>query len=156
MTVRREIVQSPSETGTRSREGGILEIVCRPTERRARLPGRRIDRVQACRSGESAIAAETFMNNAGSLTRWPRSGKPFHMMRQFRLLFLLLAWIPTVFSCVSESREGLPPGSPFAESVAPVAAIGTNPLPQGIAVGDVTSQSPLLWFRSEAPGAAQL
>src|SRR5437016_5538830 len=78
------------------------------------------------------------------------------MIRQFRLLFLLLAWIPTVFSCVSESREGLPPGSPFAESVAPVAAIGTNPLPQGIAVGDVTSQSALLWFRTEAPRAVQI
>ena len=29
------------------------------------MPGRRADCVQACRSGESAIAAETLMNNAG-------------------------------------------------------------------------------------------
>jgi len=49
MTVRREIAQSPSETG----------------ERRARLPGRDVRRVQACRSGESAMAAEAVMNNAG-------------------------------------------------------------------------------------------
>jgi hypothetical protein len=49
MTVRGEIAQSPIETG----------------ERRARLPGRRADRVQACRSSESAIAAEAFMDNAG-------------------------------------------------------------------------------------------
>jgi hypothetical protein len=30
-----------------------------------RLPGGRSDRVQACRSGESVIAAETFMDNTG-------------------------------------------------------------------------------------------
>src|ERR1700675_1317319 len=78
------------------------------------------------------------------------------MMRQFRLLFLLLAWIPAVFSCVSASREGLPPGSPFPESVVPVAATGTNPLPQGIAVGDVTSQSAMLWLRTEGPRAVQI
>ena len=78
------------------------------------------------------------------------------MMRQFRLLFLLLAWIPAVFGCISASREGLPPGSPFAESVAPVAATGANPLPQGVAVGDVTSQSALLWLRTEGLQAVQI
>jgi len=31
----------------------------------ARLPGRWADRVQACRSGESTIAAEALMNNVG-------------------------------------------------------------------------------------------
>jgi alkaline phosphatase D len=77
-------------------------------------------------------------------------------MRQFRLLFLLLASIPAVFSCVSASREGLLPGSPFAESVVPVAATGANPLPQGIAVGDVTSQSALLWLRTEGFQAVQI
>ena len=74
------------------------------------------------------------------------------MIRQFFLLFLLLAWIPAVFSCVSASREGLPPGSPFAET----AAASTNPLPQGIAVGDVTSQSALLWLRTEGSRAVQI
>ena len=34
-------------------------------ETEARMAGRRVDRVQACRSGESTIAAETSMNNAG-------------------------------------------------------------------------------------------
>src|SRR2546426_4021923 len=77
-------------------------------------------------------------------------------MRQFCLFFLLLASIPTVFSCVSAFREGLPPGSPFAESVVSVAAAGANPLPQGIAVGDVTSQSALLWLRTEGPQAVQI
>ena len=77
-------------------------------------------------------------------------------MQLFRLLFLLLALIPAVFSCVSASREGLPPGSPFAESVPPLAATGANPLPQGSAVGDVTSQSALLWLRTEGPQAVQI
>jgi hypothetical protein len=35
------------------------------TDRTASLRGRRSNRIQACRSGKSAIAAETFMNNAG-------------------------------------------------------------------------------------------
>jgi alkaline phosphatase D len=73
-------------------------------------------------------------------------------MRQFRLLFFLLASIPTVFSCVSASREGLPPGSPFAETV----PASGNLLPQGIAVGDVTSQSALLWLRTDGPMMVQV
>lgn len=43
----------------------MLETVCRPTERRAHLPGRWSSRVQACRSSESAIAAEALMNHVG-------------------------------------------------------------------------------------------
>ena len=74
------------------------------------------------------------------------------MMRQFLLLFFLLASIPTVFSCVSASREGLPPGSPFAETD----AASNNLLPQGIAVGDVTSQSALLWLRTDGPMMVQV
>ncbi|THJ25293.1 MAG: hypothetical protein CAF45_001960 [Nitrospira sp. CG24E] len=71
-------------------------------------------------------------------------------MRQCRLL-VLLACMSAVFGCVSASREGLPPGSPFAETV-PVAA---DLLPQGIAVGDVTRQSALLWVRTDGPMVAQ-
>lgn len=73
------------------------------------------------------------------------------MMRQF-LPLVLLACMPAVFGCVSASREGLPPGSPFAET----AAISTNPLPQGIAVGDVTGESALLWLRTDGPMAVQV
>ena len=73
-------------------------------------------------------------------------------MRQFRLLFLLFALMPAVFSCVSTSREGLPPESPFVEA----ATASTNPLPQGIAVGDVTSQSALLWLRTEGARPVQI
>ena len=38
----------------------------------------------------------------------------------------------------------------------PIAATGANPLPQGIAVGDVTSQSALLWLRTEGSQAVQI
>lgn len=72
------------------------------------------------------------------------------MMLLFRLLCVLLVSIPIVSSCVSASREGLPPGSPFAETAA------TDLLPQGIAVGDVTSQSALIWLRTEGPMIVQL
>ncbi|MGH7183789.1 MAG: alkaline phosphatase D family protein [Nitrospiraceae bacterium] len=73
------------------------------------------------------------------------------MMRQFRLL-LLLACMPVVFGCVSASRDGLPPGSPFAE----IAAVSTNLLPQGIALGDVTGESVLLWLRTDGPMEVQV
>jgi len=73
------------------------------------------------------------------------------MMRQFRLIVCLLASVPALFSCVSASREGLPPGSPFAEA----SFASANLLPQGIAVGDVTSRSALLWLRTDGPTAVQ-
>ena len=74
-------------------------------------------------------------------------------MRLFRLFSLLLALIPAVFSCVSVSRERLPPGSPFADIDN---AAATNPLPQGIAVGDVTNQSALVWLRTEGSMTVQI
>jgi alkaline phosphatase D len=73
------------------------------------------------------------------------------MMHQCRLLLLLLASVPALFSCVSASREGLPPGSPFAET----SFASAHLLPQGIAVGDVTNRSALLWARTDGPMAVQ-
>ena len=53
MTVRREIEESPDETGAR-------------TDRTASPPANmRRSRMLACRSGESTIAAEVLMNNVG-------------------------------------------------------------------------------------------
>ena len=68
------------------------------------------------------------------------------------LLFLLLASLVSLLSCAAASREGLPSGSPFAET----AAASKNLLPQGIAVGDVTSQSALLWLRTDGPMMVQV
>jgi alkaline phosphatase D len=67
-------------------------------------------------------------------------------------LLLLLAAIVTIAGCTAPSREGLPPGSPFAETD----TASTNLLPQGIAVGDVTSQSALLWLRTDGPITVQV
>ncbi|MBI3356360.1 MAG: PhoD-like phosphatase N-terminal domain-containing protein [Nitrospirae bacterium] len=55
-------------------------------------------------------------------------------------------------SCASSSREGLPPDSPFRES----AALPGDLLPQGIAVGDVTSHGALLWVRTGGPAMVQI
>jgi alkaline phosphatase D len=74
------------------------------------------------------------------------------MVGSVSLLFLLLAGLVSLLSCAAASREGLPAGSPFAETV----AASTNLLPQGIAVGDVTSQSALLWLRTDGPMMVQL
>ena len=60
--------------------------------------------------------------------------------------------IVTISGCASPSREGLPPGSPFAETN----TVSTNLLPQGIAMGDVTSQSALLWLRTDGPMMVQI
>jgi len=59
--------------------------------------------------------------------------------------------IVSQLSCAAASREGLPPGSPFAETV----SVSVNLLPQGVAVGDVTSQSALLWLRTDGPTTVQ-
>ena len=71
------------------------------------------------------------------------------MIGSLNILSILLASLIFLPSCVSASREGLPPGSPFAETAA------TNLLPQGIAVGDVTSRSALLWVRTDGPMTVQ-
>jgi len=71
------------------------------------------------------------------------------MMVPLPILLILLATLVSLSGCMSASREGLPPGSSFAETAA------TNLLPQGIAVGDVTSQSALLWVRTDGPMTVQ-
>ena len=74
------------------------------------------------------------------------------MMGLFPLYTLFFSALVCLSSCASASREGLPPGSPFAET----AAVSGNLLPQGIAVGDVTSQSALLWLRTDGPMLVQI
>ena len=61
-----------------------------------------------------------------------------------------LALIP--ISCASASREGLPPDSPFRESV----VLASDVFPQGITVGDLTSHGALLWVRTEGPAMVQV
>ena len=73
------------------------------------------------------------------------------MMASLSILLLLLAALVSLSSCTAASREGLPPGSPFAEAT----PASVNLLPQGIAVGDVTSHSALLWLRTDGPMMVQ-
>lgn len=54
--------------------------------------------------------------------------------------------------CVSDSRPGLPPSGPFSEQPAPTEA----PLPQGVAAGDVTDRSVVIWGRTDGPARAQV
>ena len=74
------------------------------------------------------------------------------MMGPLSLPPLFLATLLFLSSCAATHREGLPPGSPFADT----AAVSTNLLPQGIAMGDVTSQSALLWLRTNGPMMVQV
>lgn len=74
------------------------------------------------------------------------------MGQPFLPLLFFLATLVSFVSCTPASREGLPPGSPFAET----ALVATNLLPQGIAVGDVTSRSALLWLRTDGPMMVQI
>ncbi len=54
--------------------------------------------------------------------------------------------------CQSESRPDLPPNSPFQEpAYAPVGALA-----QGVAVGEVTDRSVLVWFRTNGPAQVQV
>ncbi len=71
-----------------------------------------------------------------------------------RLLFSVLSWLVICWlpGCVSPSREGLPPSSPF---LAPV-VLAEKLLPQGIAVGDVSSSGAILWVRTDGPALVQI
>ena len=66
------------------------------------------------------------------------------MFQLYRVPWLLAA-VLLVLSCTPSYREGLPPGSPFASP----SAATSKALPQGITIADVTSQSALLWLRTE-------
>ena len=54
--------------------------------------------------------------------------------------------------CVSPSREGLPPGSPFMDQ----AEVQTPSLPDGTAVGDITAHSAELWLKTDGPKQIQV
>ncbi|MDX2252441.1 MAG: alkaline phosphatase D family protein [Nitrospira sp.] len=71
-----------------------------------------------------------------------------------RVWFLLPVCLLAVghISCVSPSREGLPPNSPFGNAV----VLATDLLPQGIGVGDVSATSALLWVRTDGPATVQV
>lgn len=62
---------------------------------------------------------------------------------------LLLA---VLTGCTPEFRPGLPPSSPFAEGT----TVTNGMLTHGVASGDVTSESALVWFRTAGPAQAMV
>jgi alkaline phosphatase D len=58
-----------------------------------------------------------------------------------------VVWLAMLAECAPSSKPGLPASSPFSEYPA---------LSQGVATGDVTNQSALVWFRTEGPARAQV
>ena len=74
------------------------------------------------------------------------------VMRSLVLLVLSILLSIGPIGCTSASREGLPPGSPFLDA----GVMKPEVLPQGIAVGDVSSQGALLWVRTEGPASVQV
>jgi len=77
-------------------------------------------------------------------------------VRKISVCFLLIvtAALSTLgqTGCVSPSREGLPPGSPFRDQ----AELEKPSLPQGTAVGDVGTHSAELWLRTDGPKQIQV
>lgn len=71
-----------------------------------------------------------------------------------RLLLLILSWLVLCWvpGCVLSSREGLPPSSPLLATV----VLAEDLLPQGMAVGDVSSSSALIWVRTDGPAMVQI
>lgn len=63
-----------------------------------------------------------------------------------------VAFVGVVAACGPSALPGLPPGSPFAEHPPP----GTGPVPDGVAVGDVSDRSALVWFRTNGPAKAMV
>ncbi len=59
----------------------------------------------------------------------------------------VVAWLAMLAECTPSSKPGLPHSSPFSEF---------PPLVQGVATGDVTNQSALVWFRTEGPARTQV
>lgn len=61
-------------------------------------------------------------------------------------------FVTVLVSCAPSHREGLPLQSPFAESV----PVNAELLPQGFAVGDVTTHGALVWVRTDGPAMVQV
>ena len=67
--------------------------------------------------------------------------------RQSHLTFTLLALLAFLVTCTPAYRPGLPPSSPFLED---------KELGHGVATGDVTDSSALVWFRTTGPANVQV
>ncbi len=87
------------------------------------------------------------------LTEPPSSGKSLFTMQGVHPGFALILAACLTAGCFPSYRPGLPPDSPFRQT-ATFAREGF--LPQGSAVGDVSSDSALLWFRTDETMVTQV
>src|SRR5574339_327339 len=73
-------------------------------------------------------------------------------MHAFLLLAGMLVLGSSFVGCVASSNESVRSSSPSEGKP----FVGSDVLPQGIAVGDVSSQSALLWLRTDGPASVQI
>ncbi len=72
-------------------------------------------------------------------------------MIRIRVPVAIACLLTAVLGCEPSYRPGLPPGSPFADKTS-----NANLLGHGVATGDVTSRSALVWFRTYGSATAQV
>lgn len=78
-------------------------------------------------------------------------------MKIWQILTFSIVTFSAAVACTSASREGLPPVSPFEEKpMTETQAQIVNPLLDGIAVGDVSSHSVVLWLRTNGPKSVRV
>lgn len=73
------------------------------------------------------------------------------LLHRYVLGIVRIGFALIVVACSAPHLPGLPPGSPFAETGTP-----SSLFPQGVAVGDISSHSAVLWLRSEGPARIHL
>lgn len=73
-------------------------------------------------------------------------------LSSLRFIALAAGFVLVTIGCTSPSRSDLPPTSPFRETAGSVSSL----LPQGVAVGDVRSDSVLVWLRTDEPAQVQI
>lgn len=74
------------------------------------------------------------------------------MIKPPKLQALCLAALAALASCTPASREALPPDRSLPQTT----TLKETLLPEGLAVGDVTGQSAVLWLRTDGPKAVQV
>ena len=70
------------------------------------------------------------------------------LLPRHALSILVTGFVLITVACSPSYLPGLPPGSPFAEAAPPTSS---SLFPQGVAVGDISSHSAILWLRTDEP-----
>src|SRR6476469_5092808 len=102
------------------------------------------------------IQVKSFMMATPRKSQYAGPATRFSTLREAWILSVFIAAMCVVSlafsSCISPSREGLPHGSPFTDQV----ELEKPSLPDGTAVGDITSHSAELWLKTQGPKHIQV